>query len=78
MCLFCEKWNVDWSVYGKFLIVSFKKKILKILFDFEICVVLSMLMLFFVFICISVLLEGVVCVSKLEEDLKFYNFVKEG
>lgn len=55
-----------------------KKKILKILPDFETCAVLSMSMLFLVSICISVLSEGVVRASKSEEDLKFYNLVKEG
>lgn len=58
------------------MIASSKKKILKILPDFETCAVLSMSMLFL--ICISVLSEGVVRASKSEEDLKFYNLVKEG
>lgn len=61
-----------------FLIASSKKEILKILSDFETCAVLSMSMLFLVSICISVLSEGVVRASKSEEDLKFYNLVKEG
>lgn len=60
------------------MIASSKKKILKILPDFETCAVLSMSMLFLVSICISVLSEGVVRASKSEEDLKFYNLVKEG
>lgn len=60
------------------MIASSKKKILKILPDFETCAVLSMSMLFLVSICISVLSEGVVRASKSEEDLTFYNLVKEG